>query len=150
MKLVRWTPISPAREVFGLRDEMDRLFGDFFAHTSQSGDLAPMFAPPVDIRETAEEYQLSMDLPGVTLKDVKVNLVGSTLTIRGERRQEVEDKNGSVRRVERIHGSFERSFDLGSPVRGDGVKATYKDGVLQVRVPKTEEARVRQIEVQAG
>lgn len=149
MKIVRWAPLSPARELLGLRD-VDRWFEDFFAHAPVRGDLAPMFAPPVDIRETAEEFQISMDLPGVSLKDVKVSLVGQTLTLTGERKQEVEDKNGAVRRFERIFGAFERSFELPSRARADAVKATYKDGVLHVRVPKAEEARVRQIEVQAG
>ena len=150
MKLVRWMPVSPAGELSSFHDEVNRLFEDFVGRTSARGDLAPMFAPPVDIRETPEEFQLSLDLPGVTLADVKVSLVGNTLTIKGERKREVENRNGSLWRTERIYGAFERSFDLGSAVRGDGVKASYKDGVLNVRVPKAEEARVRHIEVEAG
>jgi HSP20 family protein len=150
MKLVRWMPLNPARELSSFQDEVSRLFEDFVGRTSVRGDLAPMFAPPVDIRETPEEYELAVDLPGVTLADVAVSLVGQTLTIKGERRAEVEKQNGNLWRGERMYGVFERSFDLGSAVRSDGVKASYKDGVLHVRVPKAEEARVRHIAVEAG
>ena len=90
------------------------------------------------------------DLPGVSQKDVKVSLVGDTLTIRGERRDERSEKSGTVLRVERNSGTFERSFTLGTAVRSDGVKATYRDGVLEIRVPKAEEARLREIEIQTG
>lgn len=150
MKLVRWMPVTPARELTTFQDEVNRLFGDLVGRTSLRGDLAPMFAPPVDIRETPEDFQLTLDLPGVAQADVQVSLVGPTLTIKGERKQDLENRNASQWRSERHFGEFERTFDLGSTVRGEGVKATYKDGVLQVRVPKAEEAKVRQIQVEAG
>ena len=150
MKLVRWMPLTPARELNTFHDEVNRLLEDFVGRTARRGDLAPMFAPPVDIRETPEEFQLAVDLPGVSPADVSVSLVGPTLTIRGERKQEVEGRNANPWRSERMFGAFERTFELGSTVRGEGVKATYKDGVLHVRVPKAEEAKVRQIQVEAG
>jgi HSP20 family protein len=102
----------------------------------------------VDVEETPEDFVVRMDLPGVAQKDVKVSLMGDTLTIRGERKHEAEHKEGSWHRVERAYGSFERTFTLGAGVRNDKVKASYKDGVLEVRVPKAEEARLREIEVQ--
>ena len=90
------------------------------------------------------------DLPGMSQKDVKVSVMGDTLTIRGERRQASTHKEGNLRRTERVHGIFERSFTLAAPVKGDQVKASYRDGVLEVRVPKTDEARLREIEVQVA
>ena len=102
------------------------------------------------VEETAEEFVIRADLPGVSQKDVKVNLMGDTLSIRGERKQESENKNGGMHRVERVYGSFERSFRLATPVRGDKVKAQYRDGVLEIRVPKAEEAKVREVEVQVA
>jgi HSP20 family protein len=151
MAITRWNPITlvPARDLFGTR-ELDRLFDSFFSRSPLRGDLAPAFAPAVDIEETADEFVFKMDLPGVSQKDVKVNLMGDTLTIRGERKQEIEHKNGGKHRTERIYGSFERSFELGTPVRGDKVNAQYKDGVLVVHVPKAEEAKPREVEIQVA
>ena len=150
MKITRWSPVpaSPVRDLLSIQDEFNRLFDGFFAPTSVRGDLAPMFTPAVDIEETADEFVIKADLPGVAQKDVKVNLMGDTLTIRGERKQESEKKDGNVHRTERIHGMFERTFRLGTPVRSDKVKAQVRDGVLEVRVPKAEEARLREVEVQ--
>jgi HSP20 family protein len=103
--------------------------------------------PVVDIEETPEQFVLRMDLPGVAQKDVKVHVMGDTLTIRGERRQSGTEKDGNWLRCERSHGVFERAFTLGAPVRADQVKASYRDGVLEVSVPKAEEARLREVEV---
>ena len=151
MAITRWRPVtlSPIRDLFSTHDEFNRLFDSFFASPVR-GDLAPVFTPAVDIEETADEFVLKVDLPGIAQKDVKVSLMGDTLTIRGERKQESERKNGGMHRTERIYGSFERSFRLGTPVRNDKVKAQYKDGVLEVHVPKAEEAKLREVEVQVA
>jgi HSP20 family protein len=112
--------------------------------------LAPLFAPPADIHETADEFVVKMDLPGVSQKDIKINLTGDALVVRGERTQEKTENGVSRHRVERVYGSFERAFTLPASLRGDRVKATYKDGVLEIHVPKAEEAKVREIEIQAS
>ncbi len=153
MTLMRWSPmvLSPSRERTSMQDEVNRLFESVFGRSEIHGDVAPLFTPAVDVQETAEAFVVRADLPGMTQKDVKVNLMGDTLTIRGERkREEAQKDDQSFHRVERIHGAFERSFTFGAPVRGDGVTAQYRDGVLEVRVPKAEEARVREIEVQVA
>jgi HSP20 family protein len=150
MTLVRWTPAyRPARDLTTLQDEANRFIDSFFSSHAPRSGAAP-FAPSVDIEETAEEFVLRADLPGMAQKDVKVSLLGDTLTIRGERKEEKSATQGALLRVERNSGMFERSFTLGSAVRSDGVKATYRDGVLEIRVPKAEEARLREIQVQAG
>jgi HSP20 family protein len=150
MTITRWSPLtlSPARGLSGA--DLDQLFDGLFTQTPARGDVAPVFAPAVDIEETADEFVFKADLPGVSQKDVKVNLLGDTLTIRGERKQESETKNGGIRRSERIHGAFERRFKLATPVRGDQVKAQYKDGVLEIHVPKAEEAKLREVEVEVA
>ena len=148
MRLTRWVPTRSGREIGNIHDEFDRMLQDFFGPATLSNDLAPMFAPPADIHETPEEFVLKMDVPGVASKDVKVSLTGDTLVVRGERKEEKTD-NGTRHRVERVYGSFERTFQLGSRVRADQIKATYRDGVLEVHVPKAEEAKVREIEVRA-
>ena len=152
MTLIRWSPtrLAPMRDLPSIQDEVNHLFDSFFTRGSLRGDLNAVFTPSVDIEETAEEFVIKADLPGVSQKDVKVSLMGDTLTIRGERKQETTAQDGSHHRLERVHGTFERSFSLGTPVRNDKVKAQYRDGVLEVRVAKAEEARMREIEVQVG
>ena len=147
MRLTRWTPTRSGRELATVHDEFNRLLEDLFVAPTYSNDLAPLFAPPADIRETPEEFVLKMDLPGVSPSDVKVSLSGDILMIRGERKQEKATDGITRHRVERVYGSFERTFQLGAPVRGDQINAIYRDGVLEVHVPKAEEARVREIEV---
>jgi HSP20 family protein len=149
MRLTRWVPTRTGREMVNIHNEFDRVLEDFFGPSSLSKDLAPMFAPPADIHETPEEFVLKTDVPGVAPSDVKVSLTGDTLVIRGERKDEKTD-GGTRHRVERVYGSFERTFQLGSRVRPDQIKAKYRDGVLEVHVPKAEEARVREIEVQTS
>jgi len=148
MTIMRWNPaVAVPRDIESVRNEVvDRLFEGFFGTGNRSGALG--FAPRVDIEETPEEFVLRADLPGVPKEDVKLTLTGDTLTIRGERKLESRKKEGTLHRVERQEGSFERSFVLGTPVRNDQVKAVYRDGVLEVHVPKAEEARVREIEVE--
>src|SRR5437867_4458790 len=150
MTLIRWNPLltSQSRELVGMQDEVNRLFDSFFSRAGSLDDAASLFHPAADVQETPEDFVVRVDLPGVSQKDVKVSLMGDTLTIRGERKRDEAQKNGSVHRLERVHGTFERTFTFGTPVRSDGVKAQVRDGVLQVRVPKAEEARVREIEVQ--
>lgn len=149
MTLIRWTP-NRNRSLTSFHDEMDRLVDTFFNNRPLATFDAESFAPPVDIEETPEAFVLRADLPGMSQKDVKVSLTGDQLTLRGERRRENEKREGAVHRTERVYGAFERTFTLTSPVKGEQVKATYRDGVLEVRVPKAEEARVREIEVQVG
>lgn len=147
MTLIRWNPslLSPHRDLVRLHDEMDRLFDDFTGRTP-----ARLFAPPVDIEETPETFVLRADLPGMTQNDVKVSLMGDAVTIRGERQATSASNGGTVHRSERVTGSFERTFTLGTPVRADKVEASFKDGVLEVRIPKAEEARVREVEIKVG
>jgi len=149
MSLIRWTPRRRGDDLVSFRTEVDRLFDDFFTPAQARTDWAAM-TPPVDVEETSEAYVLRVDLPGVDPKDVKVTLTGDTLTLRGERKREAREAEGSMHRTERVVGTFERSFVLGTPVRGDQVKASYRDGVLEIRVPKADEARAREIEVKVG
>jgi len=144
--LMRWTPLfSSRRDLAGF----DRLFDHLL--TSPTGRAAnSLFAPSADIHETSEAFVIRLDLPGISQKDVKVTIQDDTLSIRGERKHEESHDQGSTHYRERRFGGFERTFTLTAPVRADQVKATYRDGVLEVRVPKAEEARAREIEVQIG
>jgi HSP20 family protein len=144
-KLVRWTPTG---EWIDMQDEMNRLFDSLLPN---GGAKEPRrWAPAADVRETADEYLIRLDVPGVDGKSVKVSVFEDTLTVRGERREVTEGKDDKWHRVERFHGAFERRFHLGQPVQPDKVSATYKDGVLEIRIPKSEQAKPREIQVQVS
>ena len=146
MTLIRWTaPTRPIRDLTNLHDEMNRFVDGVLNPALAYGHTQ---AIPVDVEETSEAFVLRADLPGVPQKDVKVSVMGDTITIRGER--VALPGAGTSLRSERTFGAFERSFTLGAPVRTDQIRATYRDGVLEVMVPKSENARLREIEVQAG
>ena len=147
MTLVRWSPLGLTSGRDFVRMRVDQLFESLL---NPARGPAAAFAPPVEIEENAEEFVVRADLPGISQKDVKIQLTGEVLTIRGERRQEQTEKNGNLHRSERVYGGFERSFTLNAPVHGEKVRATYKDGVLEVHIPKAEEARVREIPIQAS
>jgi len=140
-KLVRW---SPNGDWMGVHGEINRLF-DSLAGTTEA---APGWVPAVDVRETGDEFFVRMDLPGLDSKDVKVSVFEDTLTVSGERRESTEAQDVKWHHVERYHGAFERRFQLGSAVQGDKVSATYKNGVLEIRVPKAEQAKPREIQIQ--
>ena len=147
--MIRWS-VNPGRDLLGIRDDVDRLFASAFHAPAQNVSRLAGITPPVDIEATQDEFVVRADLPGVAQQDVKVSLLGDVLTIRGERKQVQETTNQGLHRAERRYGSFERSFSLGVAVRADQVKANFRDGVLEIHVPKAEEARVREIEVQVA
>ena len=141
-KLVRWTPNG---DWMGVHDEVSRLFDSLI--TAAPGSQTT-WRPAVDVRETGDEFFVRMDLPGLESKDVKVSVFEDTLTVSGERRESTESKDEKWHHVERFHGAFERRFQLGKAVQGDKVSASYKNGVLEIRVPKAEQAKPREIQVQ--
>ena len=108
------------------------------------------WSPTVDISETDGEYLIKAELPEVKKDDVKVTLEDGILTIQGERRREKDEKTTKYHRVERSYGSFVRSFSLPDQVDENGVKAEYKDGMLNLRIPKSEKAKPRAIEVKVA
>src|SRR5258708_29774106 len=148
MNLIRWAPARSSSDLLTFRSELDRMFDGLL--TPGPAREPAVFSPAVDIEETPDAFVFRADLPGVNAKDVKVKLHGDTLTLRAERLRSSEKREERSHRVERAFGSFERSFTLHAPVRGDQVKAVYRDGVLEVHVPKADEARAREIEVQVG
>src|SRR5438094_6538468 len=111
MSLVRWLPRRSGSDLTTLRTEMDRLFEDFMSPAPLQGEWTTM-SPAVDVEETPEAYVLRADLPGVSSKDVKVTVIGDTLTLRGERKREDKQSDGALYRIERSYGAFERSFTL--------------------------------------
>lgn len=125
----------------------DRLFEDTFSHLWGEGPERSSWAPAVDIVETEDAVLLRADLPGVDPKKVDIQVHDNVLTLRGERKFESEAREDNYHRVERSYGSFTRSFTLPRTVDATRVEATYKLGVLEVRIPKRPEAKPRQIKV---
>ncbi len=146
MSIMRW---RPRRDLLNIREEMNRLFDDFFSGWPERrrGLLEGEWAPSVDVAETDEDIVVTAELPGVKQDDVEISVVDDVLTIKGEKKEEKEVKEKNYHRIERSYGSFQRSLSLPVGVQSDKAKATYKDGVLKVTIPKSEEARPKQIKI---
>ena len=150
MAIERWRPFGTLMERDPFRDiqsEMNRLFDNFFGQPSPSGLMEHAITPPVDMYETKDEVVVAVELPGVNEKDIRLSVTGDLLTIQGERQWSDETREAGHYRQERWFGKFERALPLPMPVQADKVKATYRDGVLEVRLPKAEEVKPKAIKV---
>ncbi|MDO8444510.1 MAG: Hsp20/alpha crystallin family protein [Deltaproteobacteria bacterium] len=147
MALVRWDPF---RDIITLRERMDRMFEDSLSRfrIPEEATMPTFWSPSVDIYETDENIVLKAELPGVDKKEVSVEVKDNTLILKGERKREKEVKEENYHRVERSFGTFMRSFSLPVTVKQDQVKAKFKDGVLEVTLPKAEEAKHKQVKVE--
>ncbi len=148
MAIVRW---DPWRDLASLQNRMNTVFGE--AGRPAGDDLLTRgtWVPAVDIFETPDqELVLKAELPEVKREDIQLTIDNGTLTLSGERKLTHEVKDEGFRRLERSYGAFSRSFRLPSTVDGPKVTADYKDGVLTVRLPRREEAKPKQIEVQSA
>lgn len=145
MPLVRWSP----RDMLSARDEMNRLVYDFFGRGigEEGTSSTDGWTPPVDIYETADALIMKAELPGFPKENVSVEVKDNMLILRGERKREGEVKEEHYHRVERAYGAFHRSFLLPTTVDQERVKATYKDGVLELRLPKVEAAKPKRIDI---
>jgi HSP20 family protein len=137
----RWGNVSD------IQGEVNHLFDNFFGRPTGAGTANRSWAPVVDLYETKDDLVLTVEVPGVRDKDVTVSITGDLLTIKGERRFEHDVNEQQLLHVERTYGKFERLVQLPIPVQADKVKASYRDGVLEVRLPKTEEIKPKEIKV---
>lgn len=146
MAVVRW---SPMRDIMSVRDEMNRLFNEVFSRPrDEEGTwLSGAWTPPVDIYETSDALVLKAEIPGFSKEDVSVELKDHTLILKGERQREAEVKEENYQRLERAYGTFQRSFLLPTTVDQEKVQASYKDGVLELRLPKVEAAKPKRIAI---
>jgi len=153
MSLIRWNPVcEPDRwtsDAVSVQRDINRLFDNFFRSGSpvEETRATSYFAPAVDIAEQENEYIVKVELPGVAKDDVKISVESNILTIKGEKKQEKEEESKNFHRVERSYGSFQRSFTLPSTVKNDKIDAAFNSGILTITMPKSEEAKPRQIEV---
>lgn len=130
------------------REELRDLASNLFADTGD-GWFAGQTIPSLDLSETSDAVQVRMDVPGVNVKDIDIQINGNLLTISGKREEEKEEKDRTYHRVERTSGSFSRTVTLPCPVDEAKVDAQYREGILTVAMPKTAEAQARKIKVKA-
>jgi HSP20 family protein len=148
MAMVRFDPF---RDLAVLQDRMNRLFNETY-NPRPSDDLTSRgtWTPAVDIYEVDGALVLKAELPDLRREDIDVSVENSTLTIRGERKLDNEIKQENFHRIERAYGSFVRSFSLPNTVDATKIAAEYKNGVLTVKLPVREEAKARQIQIEAA
>lgn len=146
--ITRWDPF---REMMSLSDRMNRLFQENNFPTARGEEaLGTSFMPPVDVYEDEHGITLKMEVPGIDEKDIDIRLENNTLSIRGERKFEKEEKEENFQRIERRYGTFTRTFTLPATVDTENVQADYDRGVLSIRLSKRAEARPKQIKVNVG
>src|SRR5271169_824461 len=130
-----------------LRDEIDRLFESPLTEWAHTSNLLSGWTPALDLYEDKDNLFVKMELPGMKREDIDVSLHEGSLSISGERKSEQKHEDADVYRAERFFGRFQRTVALPTPVAAYKVKAEYKDGILTVTLPKTEEAKPKQINV---
>jgi len=153
MALIRW---NPTRELSGfptdfwnIQRDFNRLFDGFLRGGIQDDGSKglSLWTPAVDISERESEYQVRVELPGINKDDVKITLESNILTIRGEKKHEKDMQEENMHRMERVYGSFQRSFTLPTVVKDNEINAVFTNGILTITLPKAEEAKPKQIEV---
>ncbi len=146
MALIRWDPF---REISTLQERMNRLFSEVARRSPVAEEeiIQGAWIPPVDIFETGDSIVIKAELPGISKEDITLEVKENTLSIKGEKKFEKDVKEESYHRVERSYGAFQRAFALPSTVQQDKVKAKFRDGILEVTLPKAEEAKPKQIKV---
>jgi HSP20 family protein len=147
-----WRPFS---DITRWERDMERMMEDFFGRRIRPWwperwlrtEGIELTAPAVDLFEEKDDIVVKAELPGIDKNNVEVNLTNHTLTIKGEKKKEEEVKEENYYRAERSYGSFVRMLELPKDVHADKVKASFKNGILEVRLPKTEEAKTKEVKV---
>ena len=145
--LTRWDPFN---DMLSLREAMNQLFEESVVPPSLTRRGQGGFVPALDLSETADGYLVELAAPGIKPEDVQITLENNVLTIKGELRQETEDRKRNYHRIERRYGSFQRTISLPSTVKADAIQASLTNGVLRLEIPKSEEVKPRRINVSNG
>jgi HSP20 family protein len=148
MELVRW---RPRRYVPSVSDDIDRAFDRMIRNWVSPVSFSEFdWNPSIDVSESENDIVVKAELPGVDSKDVEISVDNNNLIISGEKRQEEEEKDRNYYRLERSYGSFRRSFALPPDVDVDKIRASSKDGVISVVIPKSGEKKSKKVEIEAG
>ncbi|MCA1927148.1 MAG: Hsp20/alpha crystallin family protein [Calditerrivibrio sp.] len=144
--LEKFKPSFPSsfNELSTLQDEINKIFSRFFS----SKDFAvASFTPKLDLSETDNEFKIAVDVPGFTENDIEVSFENGVLTIKGKKEDEKVEEKENFYHKERFSGSFMRNISIPKPIKVDGIKATFKNGVLNVYLPKEEEVKPKSIKI---
>jgi len=150
--LTRWQRLGLATwpgfgRLTDLRDEIDRLFESPLSEMARTSQLLSGWTPALDLYEDKDNLFVKVELPGMKREEIDVSLHDGSLSISGERKSEQKHEDADVYRAERFFGRFQRTVTLPTPVAADKVKAQYKDGILTITLPKTEEAKPKHIDI---
>ena len=148
--LSRWQRPLTAWQGTDLREEIDRLFEAPLAELARTSQLLSGWTPAMDMFEDTNQFVVRAELPGMKKEDIEISLHDGSLSISGERKAEDKHQDAEIYRAERFFGRFQRTISFPAAVAGDKVKAQYTDGILTVTLPKTEEAKPKQINVQVS
>jgi len=145
MTLEKWEPF---RDLMAMQNRMNRLIDETLSRVWKDEAVRGVWSPPVDIFEKGNEVILKVDLPEMTQDEIDIRVEGNTLTIQGERRFIKDASEENYIQVERPYGTFHRTFNLPRMIDQEGIKASYKDGVLQIALPRKQEIQLKQIIVE--
>lgn len=138
---------NPARSIFSLKNNMDRLFDDFFTDPVDKSESYYDVVPVIDIEETDHEFKVFAEIPGVKKDDIKITFENNYLTVSGEKKAYENKKTEDFHNIERNFGKFSRTMAIPTGVMLDKIEAEYDQGVLSITIPKTEEAKPKKIAV---
>jgi len=138
---------EPFRDLRNVHSEMDRLFSSLWPRSDQELTNGRLWTPAIDVYEDKEQIVVKAELPGVRKEDVSISLTEDTLTLKGERKYEKEEKKENYYRLEGSYGGFVRTIEIPRPVKADAVKAEFKDGVLKIVLPKADDSKTREIKI---
>lgn len=142
-----WGPLTTFRNV---QEEMDRFFDDFFTGGHKETALETGWYPAVDVLEDNDKFTLKAEVPGMTEKDVKITVEENAISIHGEKKEEKEEKGLHYHKLERSYGAFSRNFQLPSNINRDQISAQYRDGILEITLPKTTQSKPKIVEIKAS
>jgi len=146
MAVVKWDPL---RDLLSIQERMNRLFEQTLSRSrAEEGIAASTWSPAVDIYETPETIVMKAELPGLSREDIEIHIRDNTLTLRGERRFAKDVQQENYLRIERAYGAFQRSFTLPATMQQDKIRAVFRDGVLELTLPKAEEAKPKKIAIE--
>ncbi len=146
MAVVKWDPF---RDLLSIQDRMNRLFEQTLSRSrSEEGIAASTWTPTVDIYETPETIVLKAELPGLSREDIEIQIRDNALSLKGERRFAKDAQQENYLRIERAYGAFQRSFTLPATIQQDKIRAVFRDGVLELTLPKAEEAKSKKIAIE--
>lgn len=141
------TPWNPFRELEEIKERMNDLFEPMFSITRRQPVEGGVWTPPIEVYEEDDKYHVKAELPGLNKDDIDISIAKNVLTIKGERKAEKETKENDYYYCERYYGNFMRSISLPGAVNVNDISASYKDGVLEIELPKAEEEKEKKISI---